>query len=200
MTIQNLVAHSIPLAGKHLIEASAGTGKTFNITRIYLRMLLERKLSVEQILVMTFTKDATQELRGRIDTFIRQAINNWSTLVIDDPYFSAIAEHIEETEAKHLLRKALLFLDEAAIFTIHGFCKRVLNQHAFASGLAFNAQMEANCQELILESCQDWYRSLAQQSPDDFLLLAEFWPEPNGFLSNFSKALAQQNELDVDRC
>jgi exodeoxyribonuclease V beta subunit len=197
MTMQNLVAHNIPLTGKHLIEASAGTGKTFNITRIYLRMLLERKLSVEQILVMTFTKDATQELRGRIDTFIRQAINNWSTLVIKDPYFIAIAEHIEEEEAIYLLRKALLFLDEAAIFTIHGFCKRVLNQHAFASGLAFNAQMEANCQDVILESCQDWYRSLALQSVDDFLLLAEFWPEPDGFLNNFSKALGQQNELDV---
>ncbi len=74
LVTQNLVAHRINLSGKHLIEASAGTGKTFNITRIYLRMLLERKLPVEKILVMTFTKDATQELKGRIDSTIRQAL------------------------------------------------------------------------------------------------------------------------------
>ena len=70
MNMQNLCAQTIPLTGKHLIEASAGTGKTYNITRIYLRLLLEQELSVEQILLMTFTKDATQELRGRIDVFI----------------------------------------------------------------------------------------------------------------------------------
>ena len=88
MSINNLEAHRIPLTGKHLIEASAGTGKTYNITRIYLRLLLERRLSVEQILVMTFTKDATEELRGRIEEFIRQAINNWPVLVANDEYFS----------------------------------------------------------------------------------------------------------------
>jgi len=76
MQANNLIAHTIPLQGKHLIEASAGTGKTFNITRIYLRLLLEKNLTVDQILVMTFTKDATEELRGRIDSFIRQALND----------------------------------------------------------------------------------------------------------------------------
>ncbi len=134
MNIANLVVHDIPLTGKHLIEASAGTGKTHNITRIYLRLLLEKRLSVEQILVMTFTKDATDELRGRIDTFIRHALNNWESLVVSDEFFTAISAHITSDEATLLLKKALLFLDEAAIYTIHGFCKRILTQHAFASG------------------------------------------------------------------
>jgi exodeoxyribonuclease V beta subunit len=79
MSMQNLNIQTIPLTGKHLIEASAGTGKTHNITRLYLRLLLERRLSVEKILVMTFTKDATEELRGRIEGFIREAINDWSS-------------------------------------------------------------------------------------------------------------------------
>ena len=69
LPLKNLDAASISLSGKHLIEASAGTGKTYNITRIYLRLLLERELTVEQILLMTFTKDATQELCGRIGVF-----------------------------------------------------------------------------------------------------------------------------------
>ena len=87
VTLQNLDAATIKLSGKHLIEASAGTGKTYNITRIYLRLLLERELTVEQILLMTFTKDATQELRGRIDAFIRLALSDWDALCVDDPYF-----------------------------------------------------------------------------------------------------------------
>ena len=93
MKMNNLIAHQIPLEGKHLIEASAGTGKTFNITRLYLRLLLEKQLPVEQILVMTFTKDATEELRGRIDSFIRQALNDWDELIVKDEFFTAISQH-----------------------------------------------------------------------------------------------------------
>jgi len=195
--VNNLVAHTIPLTGKHLIEASAGTGKTFNITRIYLRLLLEKRLTVEQILVMTFTKDATEELRGRIDSFIREALTNWETLVAEEDYFTAIAQHITADEAKILLTQALLYLDEAAIYTIHGFCKRVLSQHAFANGLSFNAAMENNCQDIVLESCQDWYRILGQQSADQFRLVAQFWPTPTQFINSFSKALSRLHQLDV---
>lgn len=196
--MNNLIAHEIPLTGKHLIEASAGTGKTFNITRIYLRMLLERKLSVEQILVMTFTKDATEEIKGRIDGFIREAINNWQTLTQEDPFFIEIAKNISDEEATFILKRALLFLDEAAIFTIHGFCKRVLNQHAFASGVSFNAQMETDCQDIILQATQDWYRKLsAQKGEQTYLTLAEFWPTPNSFLASFAKAIGKEQLLQV---
>ncbi|PTU02628.1 hypothetical protein DBR45_11290, partial [Pseudomonas sp. HMWF031] len=62
---------AMPLKGRHLIEASAGTGKTFNITRLYLRLLLEKKLTVKEILVMTFTKAATEEIKGRIAATLR---------------------------------------------------------------------------------------------------------------------------------
>ncbi|MBA6363120.1 UvrD-helicase domain-containing protein, partial [Colwellia sp. BRX8-8] len=197
MKMNNLIAHQIPLQGKHLIEASAGTGKTFNITRLYLRLLLEKQLPVEQILVMTFTKDATEELRGRIDSFIRQALNHWDELIVSDEFFSAISQHIDEKSAKIRLRQALLYLDEAAILTIHGFCKRVLSQHAFASGVAFNAQMETNCQDLVLQACQDWYRVLAKDSPEHFKQVMQFWPNPLNFLSQFSKAISKHNALDV---
>jgi len=197
-TIQNLNAHTIPLQGKHLIEASAGTGKTFNITRIYLRLLLEKNLTVEQILVMTFTKDATEELRGRIDAFIRQALNEWDTLSVEDEYFIAIAKHVQAADAKIRLKQALLYLDEASIFTIHGFCKRVLTQHAFTSGQSFNLAMESDCNDVLLESTQDWYRVLAKQSPEQFLLISEFWPTPHVFVSQFAKAINQGNSSTLD--
>lgn len=195
--VSNLCAHTIPLQGKHLIEASAGTGKTFNITRIYLRLLLEKNLTVDQILVMTFTKDATEELRGRIDAFIRQALNQWDDLSVNDEYFIAIAEHVEAEQAKVRLKQALLYLDEASIFTIHGFCKRVLTQHAFSSGQAFKLAMESDCNDVQLESTQDWYRVLAQQSPEQFLLINEFWQTPNAFVNQFAKAISRNNVLDL---
>jgi exodeoxyribonuclease V beta subunit len=197
MKMNNLIAHQIPLEGKHLIEASAGTGKTFNITRLYLRLLLEKQLPVEQILVMTFTKDATEELRGRIDSFIRQALNDWDELIVTDKFFTAISQHVDEKSAKIRLRQALLYLDEAAIFTIHGFCKRVLSQHAFASGVAFNAQMETSCQDLVLQACQDWYRVLAKDTPEQFKQVMQFWQNALSFLNQFSKAIGKHNELDV---
>lgn len=195
--MENLQAHMLPLFGKHLIEASAGTGKTYNITRIYLRLLLERKLTVDQILVMTFTKDATEEIKGRIDSFIREALNNWEILVKKDDFFREIANNIEFEEVKFLLNRALLFLDEAAIFTIHGFCKRVLSQHAFVSGVSFNAKMETDCKDLIEEACQDWYRKLASLSPNEFMLLANHWKTPENFLNNFQKAVNQTSSIET---
>ncbi|TWX64579.1 exodeoxyribonuclease V subunit beta [Colwellia demingiae] len=197
VTLKNLDAATIDLSGKHLIEASAGTGKTYNITRIYLRLLLERELTVEQILLMTFTKDATQELRGRIDAFIRLALSDWDTLCVEDAYFATLDKRIEKTQREFLLKRALLFLDEAAIFTIHGFCQRVLNQYAFTSGLPFNANMAANSSEITLQVCQDWYRSLAKSDHDSFMLLASFWATPDSFLSSFSKAIGHTSALSV---
>ncbi len=197
LTLTNLDAATIHLTGRHLIEASAGTGKTYNITRIYLRLLLERELRVEEILLMTFTKDATQELRGRIDAFIREALNNWQTLCLEDSYFQAINERVSHDKIKFLLKRALLFLDEAAIFTIHGFCQRALSQHAFASGLPFNANMSTNSSDLVLEATQDWYRQLAKQNSDGFALVEQFWSTPSAFVSSFAKAVSHRSELSV---
>ncbi|MBL4940282.1 MAG: exodeoxyribonuclease V subunit beta [Colwellia sp.] len=195
--LTNLDAATIPLTGRHLIEASAGTGKTYNITRIYLRLLLEREFKVTEILLMTFTKDATQELRGRIDTFIREALSSWQELCDKDSYFQAINERVSTDKIEFLLKRALLFLDEAAIFTIHGFCQRALTQHAFASGLPFNATMSTNSNDLVLTACQDWYRQLAKQHSDNFALVNQFWATPNAFVSSFAKAIAHRSELAV---
>lgn len=197
LTLINLDSATIPLTGRHLIEASAGTGKTYNITRIYLRLLLERELKVEEILLMTFTKDATQELRGRIDVFIREALNNWQKLCLEDSYFQAINDRVSSDKIEFLLKRALLFLDEAAIFTIHGFCQRALTQHAFASGLPFNANMSTGSSELVLEATQDWYRQLAKHSNENFALVAQFWATPSAFVSSFGKAVSHRSELSV---
>jgi exodeoxyribonuclease V beta subunit len=193
--LDNLNAAKIPLSGKHLIEASAGTGKTYNITRIYLRLLLEREIPVEKILLMTFTKDATQELRGRIDAFIRLALSDWSRLSTQDNYFAELEQRIDASTREFLLKRALLFLDEAAIFTIHGFCQRVLNQYAFSSGLPFDANMTTNANDITLQACQDWYRTLAKEDEINFTLLASFWSTPDSFIASFAKPISHSGEL-----
>ena len=187
--MQELNIQTTPLLGRHLIEASAGTGKTFNITRLYLRFLLERKLTVQEILVMTFTKDATEEIKGRIDSFLRETLSQWHKLIEEDPYFIELSKSVDSSEAIILLKRALLYLDEASIFTIHGFCKSVLSQHAFSTGVDFSAQMETDGQEFVIQATRDWYRGIASDDVKRFTLLAEFWPTPESFLKNFSTAI-----------
>ncbi|REL26867.1 exodeoxyribonuclease V subunit beta [Thalassotalea euphylliae] len=197
MKLEPLHAEQIPLTGRHLIEASAGTGKTFNITRIYLRLLLEKDLTVEQILVMTFTKDATEEIKSRIGQVLRNTIANWDDLAVNDAFYQTVAKSLDKAQAMAKLHRALLFLDDAAIFTIHGFCKRVLSEFAFDSGLLFNLAMESSCQEQTVEAVQDWYRLLAKQAPDDYLTVAEFWPEPAQFIQVFGQAIDKHASLTV---
>ena len=139
----------LTLQGRHLIEASAGTGKTFSLTRIYLRLLIEEKIPVEQILLMTYTRAAMQELRGRIADIIREAQRYWDndTNTDTDEYWQHLYNNIEPEQAKLLLHQALLNLDQAAIFTIHGFCGRALQQYAFTSQTGLEVVLETNRSE-----------------------------------------------------
>ncbi|MFQ3228945.1 MAG: exodeoxyribonuclease V beta subunit, partial [Reinekea sp.] len=182
---------TLPLQGSHLIEASAGTGKTHNILRIYLRLLVEKKLPVDKILVMTFTKAATAELRNRLNHFLRLAHATW--LTSEDIDIKALSQRVPEKQAKLILENAILQLDEAAIYTIHGFCKRALTQHAFFSGISFNANMEADTSELTLAAAQDWYREF--QSDDRFEILYEAWPTPQSFINHWSNAIQASEPL-----
>jgi len=156
LQVQPLNTAELPLEGRHLIEASAGTGKTFNITRLYLRLLLEKELPVEQILVMTFTRAATAELKGRLGREIQRVHDEWDQL--DDDFFAQLRETVPAQKARILLQRALLCLDDAAIYTIHSFCKRALTQQAFASGISFQAELESDTSELMMEALEDWYR------------------------------------------
>ncbi|WP_371189436.1 exodeoxyribonuclease V subunit beta [Thalassotalea maritima] len=197
---ENLTAERIDLTGSHLIEASAGTGKTFNITRIYLRMLLERQLSVEQILVMTFTKAATEEIRGRIDAFLRDTLQHWDVYTADEgnPYFYHLGQVVERAYAIVAIKHALINLDQAAIYTIHGFCSRILSEQAFASGVNFSSQMETDDSSLYIQACQDHYRLLQHNNEATFQKLVQLWPTPEDFSQQFSAVLRSNIETRVD--
>lgn len=200
-----------PLHGERLIEASAGTGKTYTIAGLYLRLLLghgplieegadagqasahERPLSVTEILVVTFTEAATAELRGRIRGRIHEARLAFMRGQSGDALLAQLLEEVEDHElAARRLLAAERQMDEAAVFTIHGFCQRMLKQNAFESGALFETEFLTDDSQLRLLAVSDYWR--AEFYPVDKTLasaVCALWPSPaallremNGWLDN----------------
>ncbi|HEV2220576.1 MAG TPA: UvrD-helicase domain-containing protein, partial [Casimicrobiaceae bacterium] len=163
--------------GINLIEASAGTGKTWTICGLYLRLLLERKLEVQQILVVTFTNAATAELRERIRSRIAEtlaylrdgaatgaATSTCAAASCRDPFVPELVAAVERNpgfERRTLetaLDQALQFFDEAAIFTIHGYCQRALADASFSAGLPFSLKLVTDDREMAIEAVHDFWR------------------------------------------
>ena len=142
----NLNPLALPLNGSTLIEASAGTGKTFSLAGLYLRLIVEERASVREILVMTFTRAATQELRERIRARLADAAR------IAHAPAQAVAGNAEHEFTQRILANssedatalarrladAAARVDEATIVTIHGFAQRAATENAFESALAFD--------------------------------------------------------------
>ena len=163
------------LDGINLIEASAGTGKTWNICGLYLRLLLERGLDVQKILVVTFTNTATAELRERVRSRIVEALawlrDGGAVDAGGDPFVRklvAAVEHrtgITREQLTLTLDTALQTFDEAAIFTIHGFCQRALADASFSAGLPFTLELVTDDSEMAMEAVHDfWRRRVAADS------------------------------------
>ncbi len=161
---------TVELTGNRLIEASAGTGKTYTITTLFLRLLVDRGLGVDQILVVTFTKAATAELRDRIRQRLREAVVAFDS---DTDTGDDVLDKLRETTrdhraARHHLARELRRFDEAAIFTIHGFCQRMLRDNAFESGLVFDAELVTDAAPLLLEVVQDFWAREVYDAPERF--------------------------------
>lgn len=162
---QELNVFTCELNGINQIEASAGTGKTWNICALYLRLLLEQQLPVQQILVVTFTNAATAELRERIRSRIVEMLRylSASSAAPADPFVSTLvttmqARDLSRTSMRLLLELALQTFDEAAIFTIHGFCQRALADAPFAAGMPFASELVADDGDLRLQAVHDFWR------------------------------------------
>ncbi len=150
---------SAPLSGHSLIEANAGTGKTFTISRLYLRFLLEKRLHVAKILVVTFTEAATVELKERIHNLLREFRDAVELGSSTDPFFSSLLKRIDPATATDLLNEALHSFDNASIFTIHGFCRTILTRHPFECQMPFKAEIITNQTELVEEVIADFWRT-----------------------------------------
>lgn len=130
---------SMPLTGRRLIEASAGTGKTHALTTLYLRVLLETPHSVEKVLVVTFTEAAARELHQRIRQRVAAAISWFADGTRDGEEELAgwLRRRNKPAEDLSRLRQAAASLDDAKVSTIHAFCRRILSDFAFECGLPF---------------------------------------------------------------
>ncbi|SEM21960.1 DNA helicase/exodeoxyribonuclease V, beta subunit [Pseudoxanthomonas sp. GM95] len=233
---------TLPLTGTRLIEASAGTGKTFTLATLVTRLVVEQRLRIGQILAVTFTEAATQELRKRI----RERLILAATVVPVAPVGAAsaamglagdvadgsapqdqpdleessslkqlpqeqappdeapdlalsraiIAAHLDATgesaqSVQRRLQQAADEIDLAAIFTIHGFCARVLREHALESGQTFAPpELLASDRELRDELAADLWRVHAAE-PGDAQALLGLWKEgPQALSRDLSKLFA----------
>ncbi len=166
-----------------LIEANAGTGKTFNIQHLYLRLLLEKELEPSRILVVTFTEAATAELRDRIRQCLAAALEAISRLRPEvggpqtPPLIAAIlaqaAAHRTPDELRAALQLALSAFDEAAIFTIHGFCKRTIDRNAFDSQVLFDCDLIPSVAAFRDERVADFFRRERHTGAEPFIPLPD---------------------------
>jgi len=159
-----------PLSGTHLIEASAGTGKTYAIEGLFLRLILEEHLSVDQILVVTFTKAATEELRDRIRRKLLEARNAFELGTSGDGFVREFAARYEHPElGKQLLKSALFDFDQAAIYTIHGFCQRLLAENAFETGSPFDTELISDSTPMERAVSEDYWRHQLYTLPPELI-------------------------------
>ncbi|CAM5222558.1 RecBCD enzyme subunit RecB OS=Castellaniella defragrans OX=75697 GN=recB PE=3 SV=1 [Castellaniella defragrans] len=180
------------LRGSRLIEASAGTGKTWTIAALYVRLVLghggQPARLPAQILVLTFTEAATRELRDRIRARLSQAAAGFAGEgPLEDEFLAALRAEYPETQwpgCAHALELAAQSMDEAAIFTIHGWCQRVLREHAFDSGSLFELSLQQDLDEQKRQVAWDYWRAQVAGLEGEVLQdVLSIWSGPEKLLS-----------------
>ncbi len=151
-----------PLAkGTNLLEASAGTGKTYAIAALFTRLILEKNLAVDEILAVTYTVAATAELRQRIRQTLANTLKAFAGQPSRDNFIHDLVAKLasENTEMMSRLERALSCFDQAAIYTIHGFCQLTLQDRAFESGMLFDVELVTEQSNILQEIAGDYWRN-----------------------------------------
>jgi exodeoxyribonuclease V beta subunit len=166
--------------GVNVVEASAGTGKTYAIAMLALRFVVEFEVAVEELLVVSYTRAATEELRSRIRKRLveaRDLLADSQKSREDSPLFRYLNTLPDKALAIARLEVALLDMDRAAVFTIHGFCQRMLQEQALESGQLFDMELTADISQIRSELVADYWRTRMYELPPFHCSL---------FLSHFS--------------
>ncbi len=166
-------AATVPLQESNLIEASAGTGKTYSIALLVLRLVVEEGIPLREILMVTFTRAAVAELASRIRLFIYQSNRCVAGEAIKDKAITAI---VEKGVARHgreqltqILRDTRLLIDEMAVQTIHSFCQLTLREFAFETGQPFTSET-ISLDALLEEALNKFWRRSLNTLPAELLL------------------------------
>jgi len=184
------------LNGTHIIEASAGTGKTHAIVSIFLRLIAEG-YRIDQILVVTFTEAATAELRDRIRTRLRDALGLLNQTDITDPLINSLITASGIDTVRRRFYQAIMTFDEAAVFTIHGFCSQILQTHAFESDILFDARLQTESDALFEEIAADFWAKTVYPAP---LLLVQSLLQNRiepGILTELSRMVCRKPEMAI---
>lgn len=186
------------LAGVNLVEASAGTGKTYAISMLVLRSIAEKNIPIERILVVTFTKAATEELKSRVRERLVQArdLLEKGDFVEADPTMARWLESVsDKSTVLTRLRLALYEIDRISIFTIHGFCQRMLQEHALESGQFFDAELQADIERIRQQVIADYWRQTIYPMGDHCCsIVVDAYPTPQKLLSSVTIA-GQEPEI-----
>ena len=202
-----LHAIDFPLWGSRLIEASAGTGKTWTIAALYLRLVLghggdngfPQPLRPADILVMTFTRAATRELSDRIRARLIEAAQCFRgeiAVPTQDKFLAdllaAYPEGIERRSAAWRLAMAAEGMDDAAVHTIDAWCQRMLREHAFDSGCLFDEELSADEHAVHTEAAQDYWRQQCYPLRGEALdAVLDVWGNVDALVGDMQK-LAEQ--------
>ena len=200
---QTLDIMTMPLRGRCLIEASAGTGKTYTLTNLVLRILLghgnTQACTLEQILVVTFTNAATDELKDRIRQKIQMAYRRFLGVEIEDSIIEAIYQATAPEDHQQALQRldlALRTLDEAAINTIHSFCHQMLQELAFETGQLFEFHYELDDTELLQSVVRDTWRKLCYRlEPSLAQIISQQYKSPDALLNELRSKINQPLHL-----
>lgn len=163
------------LDGTKLIEASAGTGKTFTLSGLYIRYIVEKQLLPENILVLTFTKAATAELKTRLRDQLIECKNHLLDLTPiksdDNPQLFAMYEGYKSNEsALKYIEMSLICFDQAAIYTINGFCQKVIDDYNSDCGSPVFQEL-INTKEYVKKFVYEFWRMQQKGTPKEFLTL-----------------------------
>ncbi|ADV33669.1 exodeoxyribonuclease V, beta subunit [Candidatus Blochmanniella vafra str. BVAF] len=206
--MQDLNIFHLPLNKIRLIEASAGTGKTYSLIILYLRLLLNlhsnqsiysTPLTVKEILVVTFTNSAAYDLRKRIKESIQQfrwdCMNKYSNNYI----FSKLLLQIRNIDlAITLLFKAEKEIYEASIFTIHGFCQKILTENTLELNIPFHTSIIEDELTLYRQICFDFWRRHFYELPLNITsFIQEFWNNPEELLQNLRPYIGYHNNSKI---
>jgi len=199
--IAELDSIHIPLNGAALIEAAAGTGKTYNIQNLTARMIVEKNFTIDSIAVVTFTEAAARELAERLHTVLEalneKLLGQKLSHAAEDKRTDELIKHFDEEnisrkDQQKRIQEALKDFDNNRVSTIHGFCARILAENAFECSIAFRVRLEKNIDIYVEKLLKDFCRIIRfnQQQLPGMENLA-----PDGQLHKMIKTLLERHEL-----
>lgn len=201
--------------GGTLIEASAGTGKTYSIAFLVLRMVVEQDLPIDSILVVTFTNAATAELQGRI----RERLQEARDLLKDSNHNNDDKRLAEWADLRrglgvdsikqdlHRLNQALADVDQAQVSTIHSFCQRALSEFPLESQLSFNTELTKDIAPIKQQLVEDfWRKEIYPLTKQRAALVRQHFKTPTdlakvlGKVHSPSSKILPQTDTDLSAC